>query len=57
MSTALAADPAAILGTIRGDSNLVLIPVSVTDTRNHPVTGLRCGHFRVFDGRTEQTVA
>lgn len=41
---------------IRVDSNLVLIPVSVTDPRNHPVTGLRREDFRVFEGKTEQTL-
>jgi VWFA-related protein len=40
----------------RVDSNLVLIPVSVTDARNHAITGLAPGVFRVFDDKTEQTV-
>jgi VWFA-related protein len=40
----------------RVDSNLVLIPVSVTDSRNHAITGLAPGAFRVFDDKTEQTV-
>jgi VWFA-related protein len=40
----------------RVDSNLVLIPVSVTDARNHAITGLAPGAFRVFDDKTEQTV-
>ena len=40
----------------RVDSNLVLIPVSVTDARNHAITGLEPGAFRVFDDKTEQTV-
>jgi VWFA-related protein len=57
VSTAVASDPAAILGTIRVDSNLVLVPVSVTDARNRPVTGLHRDDFRLFDGHTEQTVA
>jgi len=41
---------------IRVDSNLVLIPVSVTDPKNHPVTGLRREDFRVFEGKAEQTL-
>jgi VWFA-related protein len=53
----MAVDSAAIHGTIRVDSNLVLIPVGVTDSRNRPVTGLRRDDFRVFDGGAEQTVA
>lgn len=40
----------------RVDSNLVLIPVSVTDARNHAITGLESGAFRVFDDKTEQKV-
>jgi VWFA-related protein len=35
----------ASLPDIRVDSNLVLIPVSVTDLRNHPVIGLGAGNF------------
>jgi VWFA-related protein len=56
VSIAMAEDSAA-LSTIRVDSNLVLIPVSVTDGRNRPITGLRRDDFRVFDGGAEQTVA
>ena len=41
---------------IRVDSNLVLVPVSVTDSHNHPVTGLDSRQFRVFEGKTEQQV-
>src|SRR5579872_4012773 len=40
----------------RMESDLVLIPVSVTDSRNHVVTGLSREAFRVFDDRAEQTV-
>jgi len=42
--------------SIRVDSNLVLIPVSVTDPKNHPVTGLTSNHFRIFEGKAEQKV-
>ncbi|MEI9974389.1 MAG: VWA domain-containing protein [Ignavibacteriota bacterium] len=38
------------------DTNLVLIPVSVTDARNHPVVGIDPHQFRVFDGKVEQDV-
>jgi Ca-activated chloride channel family protein len=41
---------------IRVHSNLVLIPVSVTDPRNHPVLGLTSDKFRVFEGKAEQKV-
>lgn len=34
----------------------MLIPVSVTDSRNHAVTGLDRQAFRVFEDTTEQTV-
>jgi Ca-activated chloride channel homolog len=40
----------------RMDSDLVLIPVNVTDARNHAVTGLSREAFRVFEDQTEQTV-
>ena len=41
---------------IRVDTNLVLVPVSVCDATNHPVTGLEKDHFRVFENRVEQEV-
>ena len=41
---------------IRVDSNLVLIPVSVTDSKDHPVVGLDPHRFRVFEGKDEQQV-
>jgi VWFA-related protein len=47
---------AARRGDIRVDTNLVLIPVSVTDARNHPVVGIDARQFRVFDGKVEQQV-
>ena len=40
----------------RADSNLVLIPVSVTDARDRLITGLSRGQFRVFEGKSEQRV-
>lgn len=59
-----AADPGSIkprtkatrAGDIHVDSNLVLIPISVTDPGNHPVIGLAANQFRVFEGKIEQTV-
>jgi Ca-activated chloride channel family protein len=41
---------------LRVDSNLVLVPVSVVDQRDHPVTGLEQGNFRVFDDGVERTI-
>jgi len=42
---------------IRVDSNLVLIPVTVTDPLNRFVTGLEKENFRVFEDKKEQSVA
>jgi Ca-activated chloride channel family protein len=42
--------------TLRIDSNLVLVPVSVCDPMNRPVTGLEKEHFKIFDDKVEQTV-
>ncbi len=35
---------------------MVLIPVSVTDARNHPVVGIDARQFRIFDGKVEQQI-
>jgi VWFA-related protein len=43
-------------GDIRVDTNMVLIPVTVTDARNHPVLGIDAHQFRVYDGRIEQEI-
>jgi VWFA-related protein len=43
-------------GNIRVDTNLVLIPVSVTDARNHPIVGIEPRQFRVFEGNVPQEV-
>src|ERR1035441_4475910 len=53
--TALAAKRA-VPATLRVDTSLVLIPVSVTDLLNHPITGLDKSDFRVFDSNIEQQV-
>jgi hypothetical protein len=41
---------------IRVNSNLVLIPVSVTDMRNRLVAGLQREHFQLFDDQVEQAI-
>lgn len=55
LSTSLAAK-SSLPSTLRADTNLVLIPVGVTDRRNRPVTGLEKSSFQVFDGKVEQQV-
>jgi len=42
--------------SLRIDTNLVLVPVSVLDPQNHPVTGLEKEHFRVLEDRVEQSI-
>jgi VWFA-related protein len=42
--------------SLRIDTNLVLVPVSVLDPQNHPVTGLEKEHFRVLDDHVEQAI-
>jgi Ca-activated chloride channel homolog len=41
---------------LRAESNLVLVPVSVADQRDHPVTGLNRENFRVFDDGVERAI-
>jgi len=41
---------------LRVDSHLVLVPVSVCDPQNRPVTGLEKEHFKIFDDKVEQTI-
>jgi len=43
--------------SIRVDTSLVLIPVSVNDPLNRPVTGLEKENFRLFDDRVEQAIS
>jgi VWFA-related protein len=43
-------------GTLRVDTELVLIPVTVNDPLNRPVTGLEKENFRVFDEKVAQTI-
>jgi VWFA-related protein len=42
--------------SIRIDSTLVQIPVTVADPLNRFVTGLEKEHFKVFEGKVEQTI-
>jgi VWFA-related protein len=44
-------------GNLRVDSNLVLIPVLVTDTADRAVTGLGREHFRLLDDQSEQVIS
>ena len=41
---------------LRAQSNLVLVPVAVSDMQNHPVTGLGPENFRVFDDGVERKI-
>ncbi|HEX4274141.1 MAG TPA: VWA domain-containing protein [Bryobacteraceae bacterium] len=38
------------------DTNLVLVPATVNDQFNHPVTGLEKDNFRIFDNKVEQSI-
>ena len=41
---------------IRVETNLVLVPVTVYDDYNRPVTGLEKQNFHILDGNVEQTI-
>src|SRR5580698_105648 len=43
--------------SFRASTNLVVIPVSVTDASNRFVLGLRQGEFQVLDDGVEQSIA
>jgi Ca-activated chloride channel homolog len=43
--------------TFRLDVNLIQVPVTVTDMRDHPVMGLRKTSFRIFEDDVEQQIA
>jgi Ca-activated chloride channel family protein len=47
---------AATTPNLRADSNLVLVPLTVTDKLGRPVTGLEKENFRVFDNKVEQKI-
>ncbi len=49
-------DPRTDRPTLRVDTSLVLIPVTVTDPLNRPVTGLERENFRLFDDLAEQKI-
>jgi VWFA-related protein len=54
--TAKEAEPAAT-PNLRVDTNLVLVPLTVTDKLGRPVTGLEKENFRVLDNKVEQKIA
>jgi VWFA-related protein len=41
---------------LRMDSEVVLVPVTVADTHNRPITGLDKDQFQLFDDKVQQTV-
>ena len=41
---------------LRADSNLVLVPVTVSDPHDHPVKGLTKENFRILDDGVEQAI-
>jgi hypothetical protein len=48
--------PSKLDANLRVDTNLVLIPTTVNDPFNHPVTGLEKENFKVFEDKVEQTI-
>lgn len=42
--------------SIRVDTTLVLVPVTVTDPLSRPVTGLERDHFRLLEDKVEQSI-
>src|SRR4051812_33804665 len=42
--------------SIRVNSQLVLIPVTVTDSQNRFVTGLEKEQFKLYEGKSEQVI-
>jgi len=49
--------PGAPVPALRVDTNMVLVPVSVSDPMNRTVTGLELENFRLFDNGREQTIS
>jgi Ca-activated chloride channel family protein len=43
--------------TLRVDTNLVLVPVSVNDPLSRPVSGLERENFRLFEDKVEQVIS
>ena len=56
-SRSSAKQPSIPSSTLRVDTNLVLVPVTVNDELNHPITGLEKNNFRVFDDKVEQAIS
>jgi Ca-activated chloride channel homolog len=54
-STAKSLEPAPRT-SLRVDSNTVLVPVTVTDSADQPVTDLSLNSFRLFEDNIEQTI-
>ena len=48
--------PEAPRANLRVDTQLVLVPVSVNDKLNRPVSGLEKENFRIFEDRVEQPI-
>jgi VWFA-related protein len=48
--------PAMPSANLRVDTNLVLVPTTVNDEFNRPITGLEKEHFKVFEDKIEQTI-
>jgi Ca-activated chloride channel homolog len=42
---------------IRVNSSMVVVPVTVCNPYNQPVTGLEKEHFKIFDDKVEQTIS
>jgi Ca-activated chloride channel family protein len=49
-------EPAATRPNIRLDVDMVLIPVTVTDSKDHPVTGLSAEAFQLSEDNVEQKI-
>jgi Ca-activated chloride channel homolog len=45
-----------LMPRLRVDSDLVLVPVLVTDPNNRLVTGLEKEHFKIYDNKVEQVI-
>src|SRR5690349_1435649 len=41
---------------LKVDVEMVLVPVTVTDTQNHPVVDLEESNFKLFEGETEKKI-
>jgi VWFA-related protein len=55
-SKAAATEESLPKANIRTDTNLVLVPVTVCNPYNQPVTGLEKEHFKIFDDKVEQSI-